>query len=117
MTVQLIAFIVSLCVLTSSNKFSMTDNLTDLTFTSYNSNGLGVGRIEYIEELLKKTRTLASTKSNIFPGNNLSNLCVYGVSGMSERNLVTSMWSPIWRLCYCVGKKALNCTLMPLETT
>ena len=91
------------------------DNTTlPLTFASYNSNGLGVGRTEYISQLMNKCDILLLQEhwqlenqldnlSSIFTGTHS-----HGVSGMNEREIVQGR--PYGGVAF-LWKESINCKI------
>ena len=75
----------------------MADNVTshNLRVGSFNSHGMGVGRIEYINELFSTVDILCVQEHWLFNdqiisfGNKIINAYIFGVSGMDESTLLT----------------------------
>ena len=95
------------------------DNTTlPLTFASYNSNGLGVGRTEYINQLMNKCDILLLQEHWQLENrlDNLSSIFTrthsHGVSGMNEHEIVQGR--PYGGVAF-LWKECINCKIRPVK--
>ncbi len=111
--------LVLLAVLLTISQSTLTTNMcTDLSLASYNSHGLGTGRIEYINQLvadhdfvfLQEHWLFDSQITSTLEGQ-LNSVCSHGVSGMPSSVLLEGR--PFGG-CAIVWRKGLSCHVTPV---
>ncbi len=97
---------------------NMTLIMACLTIATYNSHGLGSGRLEYINKLAEvndflflQEHWMLSNQINTF-GCKVSSMHVHGVSGMDEHELIQGR---PYGGCLIMWKKSLVCKVTPVQ--